>query len=97
MRSPLLVICILATCTTAAYADAPDSLWMRAYGDTNMQEIRCITETSDSGYIFAGSTWIKDLAGGHSEAYVVKLDEDGDTLWTTNFSGGGGSEGLRGS
>jgi hypothetical protein len=88
-RGLLLGICIVAVCAAAAPAAAPDSLWMRAYGDTSTQEIRCITETSDNGYIFAGSTWIEDIGGGHSEAYVVKLDSDGDTLWTTNFRGAG--------
>jgi hypothetical protein len=84
-----LGICTVAACISVSHADAPDSLWMRAYGDTSGQEIRCITETSDNGYIFAGSTWIEDIGGGHSEAYVVKIDSDGDTLWTTNFRGVG--------
>jgi hypothetical protein len=88
-RGLLLGIGIVAVCTGAAYAAVPDSLWMRAYGDTETQEIRCITETSDGGYIFAGSTWIEDISGGHVEAYVVKLNSDGDTLWTTNFRGTG--------
>ena len=83
----LLGLGIVAIAVTTAYADAPDSLWMRAYGDASTQEIRCITETADNGYIFAGSAWIEDTDGGHSEAYVVKLDSEGDTLWTTSFRG----------
>jgi len=88
-KSLLMGICILAVCGVGAYAGAPDSLWMRAYGDASTQEIRCITETTDNGYIFAGSTVIEDIGGGHVEAYVVKLDSDGDTLWTTIFRGAG--------
>jgi hypothetical protein len=85
----LIGIGIIAVGIGAAHAAAPDSLWMRAYGDASTQEIRCINQTSDGGYIFAGSTIIEDISGGHSEAYVVKLDSDGDTLWTTHFRGVG--------
>lgn len=84
-----LGICILGAAVSSAYAAAPDSLWMRAYGGAGTQEIRCIAETSDNGYVFAGSIWVDDTGGGHSEAYVVRLDSQGDTLWTTSFRGFG--------
>ena len=88
-RCVLLGICVIAVSAAGARASAPDSLWMRTYGDASTQEIRCITETSDHGYIFAGSNYVEGAGGGHVEAYVVKLDSDGDTLWTTSFRGAG--------
>lgn len=90
-RYILLGISVVVAFSAAGHAAAPDSLWMRGYGDTGAQEIRCITETSDNGYIFAGSTLIEDVSGGHSEIYVVKLNSDGDTLWTTKHRGAGES------
>jgi hypothetical protein len=87
-------VCVFAACVAAASAGSPDSLWMRAYGDTSNQQIRCITETSVNGYIFTGYTWVGDYTTGHSEVYTVKLTPDGDTLWTTNYTAFGDAEGY---
>ena len=71
-----------------AYATAPDSLWMRAYGDTLQQQCRCIIETSDHGYAFTGSTKIPLVgAPGHYDVWVVRLDPDGDVVWDKHYGG----------
>ena len=83
------------TCAIAAYAAAPDSLWMRAYGDSLNQECRCITQTSDGGYVLTGYTGIS-IPGIpiQTDVYVVRLDSDGDTLWTNHYGGLGNDVGY---
>jgi hypothetical protein len=85
--SVLFVIAFVAAFAVTGHAAAPDSIWMRAYGSTSFAQIRCIDQTSDSGFIFTGSISIDDgLPSEHPEVYTVKLNADGDTMWTTHYT-----------
>jgi hypothetical protein len=94
VTSIVIGICVMMS-GLAAYAAAPDSLWMRAYGDGLNQECRCITQTSDGGYVFTGYTGIS-IPGIpiQTDVYVVRLDSDGDTLWTNHYGGLGNDVGY---
>jgi hypothetical protein len=93
-RTHLFTICIVLLFTVAAGAAPPDSLWMKTYGDTNHTQIRAVEQTSDSGYVFTGTIWIDDgYTPAHAEVYTVRLDADGDTLWTTYYTAFGYAEG----
>lgn len=95
VRSLLFVMCFTLAFAVASNAAAPDSLWMRAYSDTSNTQIRCVDQTSDSGYVFTGSIWIDDGYGpAHSEVYTVRLGTHGDTLWTTYYTGFGDAVGY---
>lgn len=90
----LFSTCIVLLFTVPTDAAAPDSLWMKAYGDTNHTDIRAIEQTSDSGYVCTGTIWIDDgSTTAHAEVYTVRLDADGDTLWTTYYTAFGYAEG----
>jgi hypothetical protein len=79
----------------AVYADAPDSLWMRAYGDSLNQECRCIIQTFDGGYALTGYTAVSTVGmPSQTDVYVVRIDSDGDTLWTRRYGGLGNDVGY---
>lgn len=58
-----------------------DIVWTRTYGGVNDDEGRYVQETSDSGYIIAGST--ESFGAGASDMYIIKTYANGDTIWTT--------------
>jgi hypothetical protein len=64
-----------------------DTLWTRHYGKhyRNAQFFSAI-QTLDSGYVAAG--FITDSTGSNScNIYLVKIDSNGDTLWTKKYGG----------
>jgi len=66
---------------TNAYGD---TLWTRTYGGTNDDYGTSVQQTSDGGYIVAGST---SSFGDSDQVYLVKTNASGDTLWTRNYGG----------
>lgn len=70
--------------TSFAYAQAPDTLWTRTYGQPDrIAECWGAVATPDGGLITAGT--ITD-PGYLSRLYLVKINPDGDTLWTATYS-----------
>jgi hypothetical protein len=65
-----------------------DTLWTRTYGTADKDWVRSVTMTPDSGYIFAGSVDGSFEIGG-SDAWVIRTNADGDTLWTRTYGGPG--------
>jgi hypothetical protein len=65
-----------------------DTLWTRCYGGSNDDDAYSIQQTSDSGFIIAGYTNSNDGYVHHridtisKDMWVVKLDVNGDTVWT---------------
>jgi hypothetical protein len=92
LRTPWL-LAALCLAVASASATPPDTLWTRTYGGHTDEQIRCIARTADGGSVFSGSA-----AGiGPSlqvDAYVGRIDANGDTLWTTTFGGPGSDVGY---
>jgi hypothetical protein len=86
MRAKMLLAigCILLLVSTTA-AGPGDTLWTRTYGGASLDWGRCVSLTSDGGYIIAGMTW--SFGAGREDVYLVKTDSDGDTLWTRTYGG----------
>ena len=62
-----------------------DSLWQRNYGgyaDDYAFSIQC---TSDGGYIVAGSNYSLDSLNNVGNHWILKLSENGDSLWQKNY------------
>ena len=57
-----------------------DSLWTRTYGSIQRNNGRCVEQTMDGGYIIAGTTYFS--GSNYCDAYLIKTDSIGDTLWT---------------
>jgi hypothetical protein len=60
-----------------------DTLWTKTYGGNNAEYGYSIQETTDGGYIIAGQTW--SSTAGSSDAYLIKTNITGDTLWTKKY------------
>jgi hypothetical protein len=63
-----------------------DTLWTRTYGGTGADYGYSVWQTSDGGYIVAGTTRISPLFD--INAQLVRTSSSGDTLWTTKYGGG---------
>jgi len=61
-----------------------DTLWTRTYGGTSGEIGYSVQQTSDTGYIVAGST---GSFGNGCQVYLVKTNASGDTLWTRTYGG----------
>jgi hypothetical protein len=59
--------------------------WTTTYGGAAYDEGRSIEQTSDGGYIIAG--YSSSFGHGNADVYLVRTDENGDTLWTRTYGG----------
>lgn len=64
-----------------------DSLWSRVYGSTFNDRTEDVKQTSDGGFILAGSYDV--VPNSNSDAYLIRTDSNGDTLWTRTVGGNG--------
>ena len=62
-----------------------DTLWTRTYGDSLDDAAMCVRETPDGGFILAG---YKERVPSNADAWFVRTNSGGDTLWTSNFDFG---------
>jgi hypothetical protein len=77
-------------------------LWSRRYGGSFSEyELRVAVDSSDNLFLtgtFSGSSsgWggPPSISNGSSDAFVVKLDPDGNHVWTETFSGSGSEAGV---
>ncbi len=63
-------------------AQVPDTLWTRTFGGPGNDYVYDLKQTSDGGYILAGSGV---FGTGGPNVYLVKTDANGDTIWTRFF------------
>src|SRR5436190_11576832 len=59
--------------------------WTKAYGGIYDEMGYSVKQTSDGGYVIAGST--DTFGSGWSDCYLIKTDSNGDTLFTRTYGG----------
>ena len=62
-----------------------DSLWSNTFGGSDRDYAKSVQQTTDGGYIIAGYTY---CYGAGFDIWLIKTDENGDSLWTRTFGGG---------
>ena len=62
-----------------------DTLWTKSYGSTGNDYGYSVKQTLDSGFIIAGAT--NGLGAGGYDAFLIKTNSIGDTLWTKTYGG----------
>ncbi len=78
LQARVLPVVILSLCVVSrAEAGPGDTLWTNAYSGLGYAEANCIRQTSDGGFVIAGS-------GSYG---LVKIDASGDTVWTSSTGG----------
>lgn len=60
--------------------------WQNTYGQDDWDFGYWAEQTSDGGYVLCGESY---RPGKNSQAYLVRTDAAGDTLWTRTFGGSG--------
>lgn len=66
-------------------------LWSKNYGGNGIDRAYSLRQTRDGGYIISGETYSFECGGVN--AYLLRLNEKGDTLWSNHFGGYGIEEG----
>jgi hypothetical protein len=61
-----------------------DTLWTRSYSG-NWDIGGAIRQTIDGGYIITGGSFL--VGAGDFDAFLIKTDSSGDTLWTKTYGG----------
>jgi len=65
--------------------------WEKSYGGSDIDIAESVQQTTDGGYIVAGSTESNDgdvtENNGSSDYWIIKLDESGNLQWEKNYGG----------
>ncbi|MCF8463437.1 MAG: T9SS type A sorting domain-containing protein [Flavobacteriales bacterium] len=64
-----------------------DTIWTRHYGGTNWDLAHQVLPMADGGYALFGQTYSYGAGGG--DFWLLRLDSEGDTLWTKTYGGTG--------
>ncbi len=71
----LILICIFASSISNA-----QTTWEKLFSNKSTDVFRCVIESPAGGYAIAGYT--ADSTVSDTDAYVVRINNSGDTLWT---------------
>jgi hypothetical protein len=69
-----------------------DTLWTRTFGGDSADLGHSVSQTADRGFILCGQT--ASFGAGNYDAWLIKTDSMGDTLWTRTFGGGSDDRGY---
>jgi len=64
---------------------AGDTLWSRNYGTTDFNDLNI----GHDGYAVAAGVTVEYAEYGSWDAWLVKVDEDGEVIWQSVYGGGG--------
>ncbi len=65
-----------------------DVMWTKVYGGSSADGAYSIQQTMDGGYIISAHT--SSFGAGQHDIYLIKTDDNGDTLWTKTYGGSNG-------
>ena len=64
-----------------------DTLWTKTFGGSDYDYGYAVQQTTDGGFIVVGET--ESFGEGSYNVYLIRTDENGDTLWTKTYGGSG--------
>lgn len=84
-KAAIAAIAALAALVPALSASAAE--WQRVIAGTGAGVARAVVATADGGYVVAGRTEAGET--GNSDAWLIKLDAAGETVWERTLGGKG--------
>ena len=87
----ILLVSIALAATAPAQPQPPDTVWTKTYGGYDTDKGRCVQQTMDGGYIISGTT--RSYGVGSYDVYLIRTDQNGDSIWTRTYGGSGWDEG----
>jgi hypothetical protein len=60
-------------------------IWAKTYGGTDYDDASSVQQTSDGGYIVAGTTWSFGAGGG--DIFLIKTAANGNVIWAKTYGG----------
>jgi hypothetical protein len=60
-----------------------DTVWTKTVGGIDNDLAYGVEQSTDGGYIVVGTTY--SFGAGGSDVYLIKLDDNGDSLWAKTF------------
>jgi len=91
MNKKLISTFILIFFTNIVFGQAPTIQWQKSFGGSDNEVDNSIYQTSDGGYIIAGTSRSinGDITGSHgdNDAWVVKIDNNGTKQWQKSLGG----------
>jgi hypothetical protein len=67
-------------------------IWSKTFKEEHDATGRSVQQTTDGGYIIAGTIW--GLSGKGSDVLLIKTNPDGNKLWAATFGGSHGDNGY---
>jgi hypothetical protein len=61
--------------------------WQKTYGGSDWDFGYSVKQTGDGGFLLAGQTY--SYGSGNGDAYLIRTNKNGDTLWTHTYGGPG--------
>ncbi|MBA7535894.1 hypothetical protein ES705_28153 [subsurface metagenome] len=81
----IVMVLVLISFYCIGYAAEEILTWDKTFGGIEVDMANSIIQTEDGGYAVAGYTWSK--GAGREDAWLIKLDENGDVVWDKTFGG----------
>jgi len=69
-----------------------DTLWTKTYGGINNDDGNSVQQTSEGGFILAGSSM--SFGEGNGDALLIKTSANGDVVWAKSYGGVDSDNGL---
>jgi hypothetical protein len=85
MRTAWLLAALLTVAVPAFATKPPKVQWLKTFPGLGTSAGYWVRQTADGGFIAAGVTAL-DTIGAPGYYYVLRLDSEGDTLWTQTFN-----------